>query len=165
MGIKSEAATTAATMPTIAPTIVTASSLPAGTPQLPVLIVGAGACGLTAALMLRDAGIDCAVLERDAAPGGSTALSSGFIPAAGTAAQRAAGVVGDSAARFAAEIQAKAKGAAASHLVTAYTHAIGPAIDILQARHGLDFELLDGFCTPATACGACTASSSAPAQR
>ncbi len=148
MGIKSEAATTAATMPTIAPTIVTASSLPAGTPQLPVLIVGAGACGLTAALMLRDAGIDCAVLERDAAPGGSTALSSGFIPAAGTAAQRAAGVTGDSAARFAAEIQAKAKGSAAPHLVTAYTHAIGPAIDILQARHGLDFELLDGFLYP-----------------
>ena len=136
------------TAPTTAPTIVTASSLPVGTPQLPVLIVGAGACGLTAALMLRDAGIDCAVLERDAVPGGSTALSSGFIPAAGTAAQRAAGVVGDSAARFAAEIQAKAKGAAASHLVTAYTHAIGPAIDILQARHGLDFELLDGFLYP-----------------
>jgi fumarate reductase flavoprotein subunit len=132
----------------MAPSIVIASGLPAGTPQLPVLIVGAGACGLTAALMLRDAGIDCALLERDAAPGGSTALSSGFIPAAGTAAQRAAGVAGDSAEQFAAEIQAKAKGSAAPHLVAAYTNAIAPAIDNLQSRHGLDFELLDGFLYP-----------------
>jgi fumarate reductase flavoprotein subunit len=41
-----------------------------------VAIVGAGACGLTAALLLRDAGVDCVVLERDAAPSGSTALYS-----------------------------------------------------------------------------------------
>ena len=58
--------------------------MPDGTPEVPVAIVGAGACGLTATLMLRDAGIDCALLERDAQPLGSTALSSGFIPAAGT---------------------------------------------------------------------------------
>ena len=55
-----------------------------------VLIVGGGACGLTAALMLHDAGVDCAMLERDATPLGSSALSSGFIPAPGTQAQRAA---------------------------------------------------------------------------
>ena len=34
---------------------------------------------------LADAGVECVVLERDALPQGSTALSSGFIPAAGTA--------------------------------------------------------------------------------
>ena len=39
--------------------------------------------------MLHDAGVDCAVLERDATPLGSSALSSGFIPAPGTQAQRA----------------------------------------------------------------------------
>ena len=48
-----------------------------------VAIVGAGACGLTAALALSRAGIDCVVIERDAVPAGSTALSSGFVPAAG----------------------------------------------------------------------------------
>ena len=57
-----------------------------------VLIVGGGACGLTAALMLHDAGVDCAVLERDATPLGSSALSSGSIPAPRTQAQRAAGI-------------------------------------------------------------------------
>ena len=128
--------------------LVRAGAMPAGTPEVPVAIVGAGACGLTAALMLRDAGIDCVLLERDAMPQGSTALSSGFIPAAGTAVQRAAGVLDDSVGRFAADIQAKAHGTAAPHLVQAYAQAIGPAIDALGARHGLAFELLDGFLYP-----------------
>jgi fumarate reductase flavoprotein subunit len=130
-----------------APRVVRAAAMPVDTPALPVAIVGAGACGLTAALMLRDAGIDCVLLERDALPQGSTALSSGFIPAAGTRVQRAAGV-DDSPDRFAADIQAKAHGRAAPHLVAAYTQAIAPALDALQARHGLAFELLDGFLYP-----------------
>ena len=126
---------------------VVCAALPAEVPHVPVAIVGAGACGLTAALMLSDAGVDCVLLERDAAPSGSSALSSGFIPAAGTQVQRAAGVA-DSAERFAADIQTKAHGTAASHLVAAYTQAIAPAIDALQARHGIAFVLLDGFLYP-----------------
>jgi fumarate reductase flavoprotein subunit len=122
--------------------------MPAGTPDVPVAIVGSGACGLTAAIALRDAGIDCVLLERDAQPQGSTALSSGFIPAAGTQVQRAAGVLDDSAERFAHDIQTKAHGTAARHLVTAYTQAIAPALDALAQRHGLPFELLDGFVYP-----------------
>jgi fumarate reductase flavoprotein subunit len=131
-----------------APRIVRAPALPAEAPALPVAIVGAGACGLVAALTLRDAGIDCVLLERDAQPAGSTALSSGFIPAAGTAVQRAAGVTDDDAARFAADIQAKARGGAAPHLVAAYTGAIAPVLDGLAERHGLRFQLLDGFLYP-----------------
>lgn len=115
--------------------------------HVPVAIVGAGACGLTAALMLRDAGVDCVVLERDALPSGSTALSSGFIPAPGTRVQQALGIE-DSPQRFAADIQAKAHGTAAPHLATAYAEAIGPAIDALQAMHGLDFVVLDDFLYP-----------------
>jgi fumarate reductase flavoprotein subunit len=113
-----------------------------------VAVVGGGACGLTAALMLGDAGIDCVVLERDALPSGSTALSSGFIPAPGTRTQREHGVADDSAARFAADIQAKAHGRAAPALVDAYANAIGPALDALQERHGLAWTLLDGFLYP-----------------
>jgi len=131
-----------------APRVIRAAAMPAGTPEVPVGIVGAGACGLTAALMLRDAGIEGVLFERDAAPQGSTGLSSGFIPAAGTRVQRAAGVTDDSAARFAADIQAKAHGTAAPHLVAAYTEAIARALDTLADRHGLSFELLDGFLYP-----------------
>jgi fumarate reductase flavoprotein subunit len=114
--------------------------------SVPVAIVGAGACGFTAALALREAGVDALLIERDAQPRGSTALSSGFIPAAPTRWQREAGVA-DSAERFAADIQAKAQGRAAPHLVQAYTTASAPAIELL-ARHGLYFELLDGFLYP-----------------
>ncbi len=132
--------------PTAAPLVVRATAMPAGTPEVPVAIVGAGACGLAAALALREAGIDCLLIERDAAPQGSTALSSGFIPAAGTAVQRAAGA-NDDAQRFAADIQHKARGTAAPHLVAAYSAASAPALALL-ARHALEFELLDGFLYP-----------------
>ncbi|MFN0183303.1 MAG: FAD-dependent oxidoreductase, partial [Aquabacterium sp.] len=130
------------------PRVVSASQMPAGTPEVPAAIVGAGACALVAALGLRGAGIDCVLLERDAVPQGSTALSSGFIPAAGTAVQQAAGITDDNAERFAADIQAKAHGQAAPPLVAAYTQAITEAMDELQAQHGLPFELLDGFLYP-----------------
>jgi fumarate reductase flavoprotein subunit len=127
--------------------VVKRGRLPPSAPQVPVAIVGAGACGLTAALRLRDAGIDCVLLERDAAPQGSTALSSGFIPVAGTRAQQVKGIK-DSPARFAADIQAKAHGTAAAHLVAAYTHAIAIAVDHLQSAHGIELVMLDGFLYP-----------------
>ena len=122
--------------------------LAADAPAVSVAIVGAGACGLTTAIFLRAAGIDCVLLERDPTPGGSTALSSGFIPAAGTLAQRQAGVYDDTPVTFAHDIQHKARGTAAAYLVAAYTEAIVPALDGLQIRHGLQFDVLDGFLYP-----------------
>jgi len=127
--------------------IVCCGSPPGDLPEVPVAIVGAGACGLTAALLLKDAGIDAVLLERDAQPSGSTALSSGFVPAPCTRVQRARGV-DDSVALFAADIRAKTKGTAAPHLVEAYARAIGPAMDALGERHGIAWELLDGFLYP-----------------
>ena len=56
--------------------------------SIPVLIVGAGGCGLTAALAARDNGADVLVLERDPKVWGTTAMSTGLIPAAGTPEQR-----------------------------------------------------------------------------
>lgn len=119
---------------------------PAPELSLPVLIIGGGACGLTAAIRLARSGVECVVIERDAVPAGSTALSSGFIPAAGTRVQRAAGVA-DSVDDFAADILAKSGGAAAAHLVQAYARAAPAAIDALE-QAGLRFELLDGFLYP-----------------
>jgi fumarate reductase flavoprotein subunit len=120
---------------------------PTDTPHIPVAIIGAGACGLVAAITLRDAGVDCVLLERDAQPSGSSALSSGFIPAAGSAVQRAAGVV-DSAELFAQDIQAKAHGTAAAHLVAAFAERVGAVIDVLSAQHAMEFIVLDGFLYP-----------------
>ena len=115
-------------------------------PHVPVVIVGAGACGLTAAIGLRARGVDCVLLERDAQPSGSTALSSGFIPAAETRLQRALGIA-DSRETFAQDVQAKAHGDAAPHLVDAYTGAVAQAIDALE-QQGIAFEVLDGFLYP-----------------
>ena len=120
---------------------------PVDAPHISVAIIGAGVCGLVAALNLRDAGIDCVLLERDASPGGSSALSSGFIPAAGTAVQKAQGIE-DSVDLFVADIMAKTQGTAAAHLVHAYAAAVGPALDKLQNAHGITFEVLDGFLYP-----------------
>lgn len=115
--------------------------------EAPVLVVGGGACGLTAALAARDAGASPLVLERDAMPSGSTALSSGFVPAAHSRQQKAQGIA-DSAAAFAADIQAKAHGEADPVLVEAVTAEIAPALDWLAERHGLCWEVLDGFLYP-----------------
>ena len=84
--------------------------------RAPLLIVGAGAAGLCAALAAKEAGVDAVVIERDAVPSGSTALSAGLVPAAGTRFQRAKGVA-DSADQLAADIQRKAYGEAPAALV------------------------------------------------
>ena len=115
--------------------------------EAPVVIIGAGAAGLTAALAARDAGLDALVIERDPAPRGSTALSAGLIPAAGTRWQRAAGVE-DSAPAFAADIMAKAQGAADAALVETVSRAAGPALEWLADSHGLPIGLVDDFRYP-----------------
>ena len=104
--------------------------------HVPVLIVGAGAAGHVAALACRDAGTECAMLERDAIPQGSTALSSGLVPAAGTSFQRAKGI-DDDPARFAADIRRKAKDEADPDLIDALATGIGPTVEWLAARHGV----------------------------
>ncbi len=113
----------------------------------PIVIIGAGACGLSAALAAREAGVAPIVLERDASPAGSTSLSQGLIPAAGTALQRRAGV-DDSVDLMAHDIQAKARGCADPAIVRALCEGSGPAIDWLQQVHGLDLHLVTDFLYP-----------------
>ncbi len=126
--------------------IVRAERMPEGTPHVQVLVVGSGACGLTAAIALRQAQLECVLLERDAMPSGSTALSSGFVPAASTRLQKSLGIE-DSPSLFAQDVTAKAHGQAAPHLVEALTQAVGQAVDMLE-QQGIVFEVLDGFLYP-----------------
>ncbi|MDQ2091816.1 FAD-dependent oxidoreductase [Marimonas arenosa] len=111
------------------------------------LIIGAGACGLVAALSAHEAGQQVLVIEADPVPSGSTALSAGLIPAAGTKIQRAAGI-DDSAERFAADIQAKAKGENDPALVDLLASNAAPVIDWLTDTHGLPFSLVTDFDYP-----------------
>ena len=112
-----------------------------------VLIIGAGACGLVAALASSEAGAEVMVLERDNVPAGSTALSSGFIPAYGTRWQAEAGVE-DSVSIMSEDIQAKNHDEADPVLVEAVASAAGPTLEWLADQHGQQFVLLDGFLYP-----------------
>lgn len=111
------------------------------------LIIGAGACGLVAALAATEAGQEVLVIEADAVPSGSTALSAGLIPAAGTKVQAAAGIE-DDAATFATDIQAKAKGQNDPALVDLIAGESGPAIDWLAEGYGLPFSVVQDFTYP-----------------
>ena len=112
-----------------------------------VLIIGGGACGMVAALTLADAGIECVVLERDALPSGSTALSSGFIPACGTRWQRAL-KVDDSAELLAADIEHKNHHGSDPVVTRAVCAVSGPTLEWLADAHGIEFQVLEGFLYP-----------------
>ena len=115
--------------------------------EVPLLIIGAGAAGLCAALAAKEAGVDPVVIERDPVPSGSTALSAGLIPAAGTRFQRAKGIA-DDPQLFAADIQRKAHGEADLAVVEAVAGGAGPLVEWLADRHGLPFDVVDNFNYP-----------------
>jgi fumarate reductase flavoprotein subunit len=57
-----------------------------------VLVIGAGACGLAAAITACDEGASVAIVEKLDRPGGNSSLSTGSVPAAGSRFQREAGI-------------------------------------------------------------------------
>ncbi|MBQ0804534.1 FAD-dependent oxidoreductase [Sulfitobacter sp. HGT1] len=111
------------------------------------LIIGAGACGMVAALAAHEAGQDVLLIEADAVPTGSTALSAGLIPAAGTKFQASA-QIDDTPALFARDIQAKAHDENDADLVDAMARTAGPVIEWLADTHGLPFSLVTDFDYP-----------------
>ena len=113
----------------------------------PIVIVGAGAAGFCAALSAHEAGVDVVVLERDSVPRGSTALSAGLIPAAGTRFQNTLGII-DSPALFAADIQRKAHGEADAAIVKSVVQGAGPTIEWLADRYGFPFSVVHDFDYP-----------------
>lgn len=71
--------------------------------ELDVLIIGAGACGLAAAIAAHDKGKDVGIIEKRDAPGGNTSLSTGSVPGAGSKYQKELGIE-DSPARMIADL-------------------------------------------------------------
>ena len=121
-----------------------------GTPYpitVDVVIVGGGAAGLVTALAASDRGLGVLVIERDAVPRGSTSLSAGLIPAAGTRYQRAAGIQ-DSVDLFATDILRKAHGEPHLDQVNLLASTIGPAVEWLGEKHRLQFSVIDNFSYP-----------------
>lgn len=106
-----------------------------------------GACGLVAALTANAAGGEVLVVERDAVPSGSTGLSSGLVPAAGTRFQAEKGV-SDSAALLAADILRKNHDGTDAALAHAVAVLSAETIHDLADSHGVVFELVEGFLYP-----------------
>lgn len=115
--------------------------------SVPVAIVGAGGCGLCAALALRDAGVEVLVLEGDAKVAGTTGMSTGLIPASGTPEQAALGI-DDSPERFCADIMQKTKGHTDADIALHLARESVETIKWLRDHHGIPLTLIDDFLYP-----------------
>ncbi len=112
--------------------------------EAPLLIVGGGACGLTAALAASDAGVSLVVLEQAATCHGSSGMSLGALCAAGTAEQRRHGVEDDADA-FLADILAKTRGQANPVAARLLAERSGPVVDWLAQAHDVVFAFDAGW--------------------
>ena len=56
--------------------------------EVDVLVVGAGGCGLAAAIAAHDDGAQVAILEKRERAGGNSSLSTGSVPGAGSVCSR-----------------------------------------------------------------------------
>ena len=115
--------------------------------HVPVLVVGGGGCGLTAALAAHEQGAEVLVLERDASALGTTAMSTGLIPGAGTRLQQAAGIA-DSPEIFAADIMRKTRGQTDPDIALALAHESAATVEWLIDAQQLPLSLVDSFRYP-----------------
>ena len=114
--------------------------------NFPIIIIGAGACGLCAALSAHEHGIQPLVLERDRVPSGSSALSTCLIPAAGTKLQKNAGI-NDTPEIFANDIINKARKMNDSNMVKFISKESGPTVNWL-IDNNVPLNLVTSFFYP-----------------
>jgi len=123
------------------------TSISISTLQADLIVAGAGAAGMMAALVAAHHGASTLLLERD--PGGPSNLmvSGGLFPGAGTRYQAQAGIA-DSAERFAADAHAKADGLVDPPVLAAIAAQSAPAVHFLADVAGLPIKLLAGLSVP-----------------
>lgn len=110
--------------------------------RLDLIVVGAGGCGLMAALVAADLGADVLVLEKTAAHGGGTALSHRGVRGAGTRFQAEVGI-SDDPATYAEEITRRGRGRSDPDLVEALAGVSAEMIEFLADRVGVAFRIDD----------------------
>ena len=113
-------------------------------PELDVLVVGAGACGLAAAVAAHDAGADVAIIEKLDRAGGNSALSTGSVPAAGTRFQRDAGIA-DSPARFVDDLMRTGGPTDCPHLVRRLVETSAATVEWLVDSVGARMTLVTAY--------------------
>jgi fumarate reductase flavoprotein subunit len=115
--------------------------------EVQVLVVGAGACGCTAALAASERGAEVMLLERDARPTGSTSLSGGQIPAAGTKLQQAAGI-DDTPELLAGDLIKKARGQCDEEMARHIARESANTVDWLVERYRMPLSCITDFRYP-----------------
>jgi fumarate reductase flavoprotein subunit len=115
--------------------------------EIDVAVVGAGACGLCAGLAASEAGAEVLILERDPTPLGTTAMSTGLIPAAGSSFQVAAGIE-DSPELFANDICAKTGFRTDAAMARILADESAATVDWLAGTQNVPLSLVDSFLYP-----------------
>jgi fumarate reductase flavoprotein subunit len=111
-----------------------------------IVVVGAGGCGLTAALTAAEYGARVVVLEKESEPGGNTAMSAGLVVAASSQLQQANREAGTSE-ELADDIFSKNDHASSEDVTRALCRESGPLMDWLTER-GVELEHLAGYRYP-----------------
>ncbi len=109
-----------------------------------LLVIGAGGCGLAAAIAAHDAGLSVAIVEKRDRPGGNSALSTGSIPGAGSKYQDAAGIE-DSPEQLIADLQSVAGLHDADALTRLMAEQSAPLVEWLIDDLGARMELVTAY--------------------
>ena len=105
-----------------------------------MVIVGAGGCGMMAALVAAGKGVSVLLLEKKDKPGGSTAFSSRGIRASGSRFQRALGI-DDSPEQYARDIFGRNSNESDVALTKRLAEVSGPVADFLADVARIDFSV------------------------
>lgn len=118
----------------------------------PLVVVGAGACGMIAALAASRRQARVLLLEKGREPAGNTVRSTGLIPAAGTRFQREAGILNDTPELMANDIFMKNNYESAPALTHLLCEESAGLIEWLADEAGCEVECHTDFLYPGQSC-------------
>src|ERR671920_2433648 len=114
----------------------------------PLIVVGAGACGMVAALAAAKRGVEVLLLEKGAEPAGNTVRSTGLIPAAGTRFQREAGILDDTPERMVKDLSEKNNYESDPELTRLLCEKSAPLVEWLADEAGCEMVCYTDFLYP-----------------
>jgi fumarate reductase flavoprotein subunit len=112
--------------------------------EVDVLVIGAGACGLAAALRVAEGGASVAVVEKLDRLMGNTSVSSGSVPGAGTRFQHETGIA-DGPDAFLEDLLRISGPHEAEDLARRLAEISAPLIEWLVDRAGLEMTLITAY--------------------
>jgi fumarate reductase flavoprotein subunit len=114
----------------------------------PLVVVGAGACGMLAALAAAKRGVRVLVLEKGGELAGNTVRSTGLIPAAGTRFQKEVGVLDDTPDLMAEDIFKKNNHESDRELTHLLCKESAPLVEWLADEAGCEMVCFTDFLYP-----------------